>query len=132
MFKLKTMSKLLYAELSEKVLGAALNVHRELGPGLLENAYKFALMHELDERKIKYQTEIPIPMVYKGQKLDCGYRADFLVEDHLILELKAAEHMHNLFKAQLMTYLRLSERKVGLLINFNTELLKNGVIRLVM
>lgn len=125
------MDKLLCAELTEKVLGAAISVHRQLGPGLLENAYKFALMHELNERKIKYQTEIPIPMIYKGQKLDCGYRADLLVEDSLIVELKAAEHMHNLFKAQLMTYLRLSERKVGLLINFNTELLKNGVIRLV-
>lgn len=125
------MDKLLCAELTEKVLGAAISVHRQLGPGLLENAYKFALMHELNERKIKYQTEIPIPMIYKGQKLDCGYRANLLVEDSLIVELKAAEHMHNLFKAQLMTYLRLSERKVGLLINFNTELLKNGVIRLV-
>mgnify|MGYP002784026631 FL=1 len=125
------MDKLLCAELTEKVLGAAISVHRQLGPGLLENAYKFALMHELNERKIKYQTEIPIPMIYKGQKLDSGYRADLLVEDSLIVELKAAEHMHNLFKAQLMTYLRLSERKVGLLINFNTELLKNGVIRLV-
>lgn len=125
------MDKLLCAELTEKVLGAAISVHRQLGPGLLENAYKFALMHELNERKIKYQTEIPIPMIYKGQKLDCGYRADLLVEESLIVELKAAEHMHNLFKAQLMTYLRLSERKVGLLINFNTELLKNGVIRLV-
>lgn len=125
------MHKLLCAELTEKVLGAAISVQRQLGPGLLENAYKFALMHELNERKIKYQTEIPIPMIYKGQKLDCGYRADLLVEDSLIVELKAAEHMHNLFKAQLMTYLRLSERKVGLLINFNTELLKNGVIRLV-
>lgn len=125
------MDKLLCAELTEKVLGAAISVHRQLGPGLLENAYKFALMHELNERKIKYQTEIPIPMIYKGQKLDCGYRADLLVEDSLIVGLKAAEHMHNLFKAQLMTYLRLSERNVGLLINFNTELLKNGVIRLV-
>jgi GxxExxY protein len=125
------MDKLFHAELTEKVLGAAISVHRQLGPGLLENAYKFALMHELDERKIKYQTEIPIPMIYKGQKLDCGYRADLLIEDNLIVELKAAEHMHNLFKAQLMTYLRLSERRVGLLINFNTELLKNGVIRLV-
>jgi GxxExxY protein len=128
---MELMDKLLCAELTEKVLGAAISVHRQLGPGLLENAYKFALMHELNERKIKYQTEIPIPMIYKGQKLDCGYRADLLVEDSLIVELKAAEHMHNLFKAQLMTYLRLSERKVGLLINFNTELLKNGVIRLV-
>lgn len=82
------MDKLLCAELTEKVLGAAISVHRQLGPGLLENAYKFALMHELNERNIKYQTEIPIPMIYKGQKLDCGYRADLLVEDNLIVELK--------------------------------------------
>lgn len=93
------MDKLVCAELTDKVLGAAISVPRQLGPGLLENAYKFALMYELDERKIKYQTEIPIPMIYKGQKLDCGYRADFLIEDHLILELKAAEHMHNLFQS---------------------------------
>jgi GxxExxY protein len=125
------MDKLFYAELTNEVLGAAINVHRQLGPGLLENAYKFALMHELNERNLNYRIEVPIPMIYKGHKLDCGFRADILVEENLIVELKAAEHMHNLFKAQLMTYLRLSGRKVGLLINFNTELLKNGIIRLV-
>jgi len=122
----------MHGELTEKIWKAALEVHKSLGPGLLESAYKVALMKELGDLNLNYRVEVPIPMIYKGQKLECGYRADFVVEEKVLIELKAAEHMHNLFKAQLMTYLKLSKHKVGLLINFNCEMLKQGVIRIVM
>lgn len=126
------MTMLMYGDLTEKIWIAALEVHKSLGPGLLESAYKVALMKELGDQDLNYRIEVPIPMIYKGQKLECGYRADFVVEEKVLIELKAAEHMHSLFKAQLMTYLKLSKHKVGLLINFNCEMLKHGFIRIVM
>ncbi len=126
------MTTLIHGDITDKIWSAALEVHRNLGPGLLESAYKVALMKELTERNLGFRVEVPIPMLYKGERLDCGYRADFLVEGKILIELKAAEHIHNLFKAQLMTYLKLSRHKVGLLINFNCELLKQGVIRIVL
>lgn len=115
--------------LTEKIIGAAIEVHRELGPGLLESAYEAALAHELSARGISYERQKAMPVRYKGFLLDVGYRLDFLVEDQVIVELKAVSEMHPIFEAQLITYLRLSGHRVGLLINFNVPRLKDGLIR---
>ncbi len=115
--------------LTSKIIDASIEVHRHLGPGLLESAYRMALMYELKLRGLKAQTEVPIPAVYKDVTMDTSYRADIIVEDEIILELKATEGFHSLHKKQLSTYLKLSKRKVGLLLNFNGELMKDGITR---
>ena len=120
-----------FDELSNKVLGCALEVHRTLGPGLLESTYEQCLAHELYLNKIKFATQVPLPVEYKGIKLNCGYRVDILVENKLILELKSVEKILNIHEAQLLTYLKLSGIKTGLLINFNEKYLKEGISRFV-
>ena len=117
-------------ELTGKVIGAAIEVHKLLGPGLLESAYETCLCRELDLQKIKYEKQKEIPVNYKGLILDCGYRLDLLVENILIVELKACDSIENIHKAQLLTYLKLTGIEVGLLINFNVPVLKEGIVRI--
>ena len=116
-------------ELTEKIIGAALEVHRTLGPGLLESAYAACLAHELALRGLPFEKEKPLPVQYKGMQLDCGYRLDFLVDGKVIVELKSVEKLAPLHEAQLMTYLRLAGLRIGLLMNFNTEKLRDGLVR---
>ncbi len=126
----ETRSKLLHEELTEKVIGAAIEVHRELGPGLLESAYEECLCHELHLRRISFNRQVPLPVEYKGSNLDCGYRIDVIVEDKLVLELKSVEHVLPVHEAQLLTYLKLTGKRVGLIINFHvTTLVRGGIVR---
>ena len=118
--------------LSERVIGLAIDVHRALGPGLLESAYEECLCLELRQADVSYTRQVPLPIVYKGMRLDCGYRLDVVVAHSLILEIKSVEQLLPIHEAQILTYLRLSGTKVGLLINFNTALLKNGVRRFIL
>jgi len=118
-------------ELSNRVLGLCLEVHRELGPGLLESAYEEALAFELAQAGIAFARQCEVPLLYKGQPLSCGYRLDFIIEDQLILELKAVTELLPVHHAQLLTYLKLERRSLGLLINFNVPLLKKGICRVV-
>ena len=121
-----------YEELSSAVLQAAIEVHRQLGPGLLETAYEQCLAYELTLAKIPFLKEVGLPVEYKGIKLDCGYRLDFLVDGRLIVELKSVEQLQRIHQAQLLTYMKLAKVSVGLLINFNVEVLKQGIKRLVL
>ena len=118
-------------ELSNRVIGAAIEVHRHLGPGLLESTYEACLRKELTLRGIAHQYQVPVPVEYKGLDLDCAYRLDLLVEDLVIVELKSVDRLDKIHEAQLLTYLRLTRRWLGLLINFNVVVLKNGIKRLV-
>src|SRR5687768_13623103 len=118
-------------KLTEGIIGAAIEVHRNLGPGLLESAYQAALAYELNQRGYKVEQQKPLPMLYKEIKLDAGYRLDFLVNDKVILEVKSSDRIISIHDAQILSYLRLSGCKVGLLINFNVKLLKNGIKRFV-
>ena len=116
-------------ELTHEIIGAAIDVHRQLGPGLLESAYRECLCHELWLRRIDFRRELNLPVHYKGIKLDCGYRVDVLVADVLVVELKAIQSLTAVHEAQLLTYLRLGGWKAGLLINFNVPVLKDGIRR---
>jgi GxxExxY protein len=116
--------------LSRDIIGAAIEVHKILGPGLLESAYQECLERELSLRKIIFEKEKPIPIEYKGLKLDCGYRADFLVADLVVVELKAVEKMLPIHQAQVLTYLKLLNKKLGILLNFNVPLMKEGIKRI--
>ncbi len=116
-------------ELSHRVIGLCIEVHRELGPGLLESAYEEALAFELTQAGLKFERQRDMPLIYKGVKLDCGYRLDFIVEGELILELKAAAELLPVHHAQLLTYLKLERRSLGLLVNFNVPVLKQGIRR---
>ena len=116
--------------LAGEVIGAAIEVHKSLGPGLLESAYEECLCHELDLRKIAYERQKALPVEYKGVRLDCGYRLDVVVGDKLIVELKAVESLLPIHKAQLLTYLKLAGIKTGLIINFNVSALKDGIQRI--
>ena len=118
--------------LTEKIIGAAIEMHKTLGPGLLESAYEECLCHELGLRGLAYKRQVALPIVYKEVKLDCGYRLDVMVEDTVILELKSVEELAPVYEAQLLTYLRLTGKPVGLLINFNAPVLKDGIIRRVL
>ena len=118
-------------EITGKIIDAAIAVHRELGPGLLESSYEACLAFELIERGLKIEQQKALPVTYRGVKLDCGYRIDLLVENKVIVELKAVERLEPIHKAQLLSYLKLSGCKVGLLVNFNVQILKNGIRRLV-
>ncbi len=117
--------------LTETVIGASIEIHKELGPGLLESTYETCLAFELENRGISFKRQLELPINYKGLNLDAGYRIDILVEDRLILELKAVEKIHPIHEAQLLTYLKLTNCCIGLLINFNTHLLKCGIKRMV-
>ncbi len=119
-------------QLTHEIIGAAIEVHRVLGPGLLESAYEECLARELSLRSIKYERQKPLPVVYKEVKLDCGYRLDFLVEGRVVLELKAVESLAPIHEAIVLTYLRLSGCQIGLLINFHTQILKDGIKRFVL
>src|SRR5580658_6868894 len=121
-----------FDSLSNKVIGCAIDVHRELGPGLLEPTYQACLAHELSRAGIRFAQEHPMPVSYKGFQLDCGYRLDVLVEDQLIVELKAVEDLSRIHEAQILTYLKLAKLKTGLLINFNVPRLKQGIKRFVL
>lgn len=116
-------------QITERVIGAAIAVHRALGPGLLESAYETCLMYELTQQGLKVEAQKPLTVVYREVKLDCGYRLDLLVEDTVIVELKSVDRLAPIHTAQLMSYSKLSGCKVGLLINFNETLLKNGIVR---
>ncbi len=119
-------------DLSEKIIGAAIEVHRHLGPGLLESIYQACMEKEFDLQKIQYVSQKALPVAYKGLMLDAGYRLDFLVENKIIVELKTVEAIAPIHEAQLLTYLKLTNKKVGLLINFNVPTLIKGVKRLVL
>lgn len=121
-----------YSELSTRVIGCAIEVHRHLGPGLLEATYQQCLAHELRLNDIPFQIEVPLPVDYKGTHLDCGYRLDVLISDRIILELKSVDRLKPINEAQLLTYLKLSGVKQGYLINFNVTRLKDGLKSLVM
>ncbi|HEY7088422.1 MAG TPA: GxxExxY protein [Tepidisphaeraceae bacterium] len=116
-------------ELSEAIIGAAIEVHRALGPGLLESAYLRCLCHELAMRGIPYICEHALPISYKGLALDCGYRLDLVVADMIVVEIKSVEKLEKIHEAQLLTYLRLGKWQLGLLINFNVPVLKDGIKR---
>jgi GxxExxY protein len=119
-------------DLTKSVIGVAIEVHRALGPGLLESAYEICLCRELNLREIQFRRQVPIPVGYKGVKLDCGYRSDVIIEDSLLLELKAVDALLPIHEAQLLSYLKLTGLNVGLLINFNVELLRDGIRRRVL
>jgi GxxExxY protein len=116
-------------ELSKIVIDAAINVHRELGPGLLESAYEHCLTYELIQREVDVKFQVPVPLIYKGIKLDCGYRLDLIIKNKLIVEVKSVEALTDIHMAQMLTYLRLSNCRLGLLLNFNVILLKSGIKR---
>jgi GxxExxY protein len=126
----ETRSKLLNEKLTEEVIGAAIEVHRALGPGLLESAYEECLCHELNLRGLSFRRQVPLPVRYKGISLDCGYRLDIVVADELILELKCLEHILPVHEAQLLTYLKMTGMRVGLIINFHVaNLVRGGIVR---
>ncbi|MCL0087901.1 GxxExxY protein [Dehalococcoidia bacterium] len=118
--------------LTEKIVGAAIEVHRHLGPGLLESAYEECLCRELELRGLSFERQKPLPLEYKGIKLDCGYRIDVIVESKVVLELKCVDAIAPVHAAQLLTYLRLSALKVGLILNFHVAVMKDGIKRLVL
>ena len=119
-------------ELTSKILECAYTVHTALGPGLLENAYEECLFYELQQTGLKVERQKALPLVYKDIKLDAGYRVDLLVENEVVIELKSVEVINDVHIAQLLTYLKLSECKIGLLINFNVKSLKTGIKRFIM
>ena len=123
---------LIEAELTHEIIGAAIAVHEVLGPGLLESAYQACMCRELSLRGIPFRSEVDLPIEYRGCRLDCGYRIDFIVDDHVVVELKSIERFSSIHESQLLTYLRLSKVRVGLLINFNVPVLRKGVIRRVL
>jgi GxxExxY protein len=123
------MGPLKHEELTHAIIGAAIEVHKELGPGLMESAYEECLCYELSQIGLAFQRQLPLPVQYKKVKLDCAYRLDIVVEDTVILELKSVEELLPIHEAQLMTYLKLSKKPVGFLVNFNVPLLKDGLIR---
>jgi GxxExxY protein len=118
-------------QITRRVIGAAIEVHKPLGPGLLESAYQACLAFELRERGFQVEEQKPLPVVYKHVKLDCGYRMDLLVENAIVVEIKAIEQLAPIHEAQLLSYLRLSGKSVGLLIDFHVRILKNGLKRIV-
>jgi GxxExxY protein len=114
-----------------RIIGAAIEVHRRIGPGLLESAYNACLSFELREIGFRIEEQVSLPVIYRDVKLDCGYRMDFVVEDAVIIEIKAMEQLAPVHYAQLLSYLRLADKRVGLLINFHVRMLKDGIKRIV-
>jgi GxxExxY protein len=121
-----------FKELSEQVIGAAIEVHKALGPGLLESAYEVCLCYELSKRGVPFQRQKPMPVTDKEVKLDCGYRIDVLVDGKIVVEIKSVDNLLPVHEAQLLTYMRLGGFGVGLLINFNEVVLKDGLVRMVL
>jgi GxxExxY protein len=119
-------------QLTEKVIGLAIEVHRQLGPGLLESAYEECLCLELKEAGLAFRRQVALPIIYKSIRLDCGYRLDLLIEDQLILELKSVDGLLPIHEAQVLTYMKLSGVRTGLLLNFNSAVLKSGIRRLML
>lgn len=115
--------------LTREIIGGAIEVHRALGPGLLESVYEECLAHELMERGLSVARQVPLPVVFKGRRLDCGYRMDLIVNDLVILEIKAIERVLPVHEAQLLSYLKLGGKKVGLLLNFHVPYMRDGVVR---
>ena len=124
--------ELIEADLTGEIIGAAVSVHRELGPGLLESTYEACMCHELGLREIPFRCQVELPVEYKGCHLDCGYRIDLVVDNRVIVELKSVESLSAIHESQLLTYLRLSRIRVGLLINFNVPILRKGILRRVL
>src|SRR6266851_3827758 len=118
--------------LTEKIIGFAIEVHRHLGPGLLESKYAECLCHELDLSELAFRRQVPLPVVYKAIRLECGYRMDVVVEGHVIVEIKAAKRLMPIHEAQVLTYMKLSGIATGLLLNFNTPVLRDGLRRLML
>lgn len=129
--KVKKQKAMNENELSNKVIGIAIKVHQALGPGLLESAYKECLSYELKKASIKIDIEKPVPLIYQDVHLECGYRIDILVENKLVIEIKSVEALNDVHLAQTLTYLKIGNYKMGLLINFNVALLKDGLRRVV-
>ena len=121
-----------FYELSNRVIGLAIEVHRNLGPGLLESTYEQCLAYELAAANTPFRIQDPLPVIYKGLRIDCGYRVDVLVDNTLILELKSVEKLLPIHEAQLLTYMKLSNLKTGLLISFNVTMLRDGIKRMVL
>jgi GxxExxY protein len=118
--------------LTERTIGFAIEVHRHLGPGLLESAYEECLCHELHQNGLVFQRQVPLPIIYKTVRLDCGYGMDIVVDDRVIVELKTVERLMPIHDAQVFTYMKLSGIPTGLLLNFNTSVLKDGIRRLML
>ncbi|MBK5285613.1 MAG: GxxExxY protein [Bacteroidia bacterium] len=118
-------------EISYKIIGVAIELHKKLGPGLLESVYENTLSYDLNQAGLKVMQQVALPLIYKEIKMEVGYRIDMLVEDKVVVEIKSIETLAPVHFAQLLTYLKLNEKKLGLLINFNTEVLKNGIHRIV-
>jgi GxxExxY protein len=116
-------------EITQKVIGCAIEVHKHLGPGLLESAYEECLAYELTKKGLSLKRQQATPVIYKETKLDCGYRIDILVENMVVIELKVVDEIHQVHEAQILTYMKFSNKSIGLLINFNVTLLKNGIKR---
>lgn len=125
-------SHLIHEDLTEKIIGAIIEVHRELGPGLMESAYEECLCHELRLAGLSFQRQVEVPVRYKGIKLDCGYRIDLLVEGKVIVEIKAVDRLLPVHEAQLLTYMKITRTPVGLLVNFNVSLATKGIVRKVL
>jgi GxxExxY protein len=125
-------TKLRYEDLTEQIIGAAIEIHKAIGPGLMESVYQECLCHELKLRGLSFERQLLVPLVYKGVSVDCKYRLDLLVEGIVVAELKTVERVLPIHEAQLLTYLRLLKKPVGLIINFNVPVLKNGIVRRVL
>ena len=124
--------RLIDEALTKQIIGAAIEVHRHLGPGLLESAYEECLCHELQLRSLTFKRQVNLPVVYKNVTLDCGYKMDLIVEDRVVVELKCVESVLGMHHAQLLTYLKLSEKRVGLFLNFHVSVMTRGIIRKVL
>ena len=116
--------------ITEQIIGCAIEVHRALGPGLLESAYEECVCYELSQKSLSFKRQVPLPIVYKNVKLDCSYRMDIVVADLVIVEIKAVEHLLPVHEAQIISYLKLANKPIGLLMNFHVSVLKNGLRRL--
>lgn len=127
-----TGTKLIHEHLTEQIIGAAIEVHKFIGPGLMESIYEECLCHELGLRGLAFKRQVAVPLIYKEKTLDCTHRLDVLVQDTVILELKCAERILRIHEAQLLTYLKLMQKPVGLLINFNVPVLIQGLVRRVL
>jgi len=119
-------------EITQRIIGCAIEVHKNLGPGLLESAYEECLAYDLDRAGFSIRRQQPVPVVYKDVKLECGYRIDILVENSVIVELKALDEINPVHEAQILTYMKFAGKKFGLLINFNVTILKNGIRRFIL
>jgi|SRR5215475_823715 len=129
---MKATNRLHHSELTGEIIGAAVDVHQHLGPGQLESAYEECLCRELGLRGVLFERQKPLPLAYKGIVLECGYRLDLVVESRIIVEIKSVETLSPIYEAQLLIYIKLARMKVGLLMNFNVPILKDGIKRFVL